>query len=209
MMILQGQSALRETILPGQYRIPQGLYFGGDRIQEETRVLMELYRQRIDQYEQIIHLDMHTGYGPRYQMSLINAPLEKRSSQALQIAYDYPRVVSANPDEFYTMQGDMVNWVCRLGQEEFPSKRLYSAAFEFGTFGDSIPAVMRSLRAPIFENQTYWFGTKSPMLKKRVADEFQKAYFPSDEAWQRKAISDARRAFDGILGAEGFLSSAG
>jgi len=205
LLISPGQSTLRAGMLMGQYRSPQGVYYGGAEIQSETSVLMDLYRESIRHYDQIVHLDMHTGYGPCYQMSLVNSPMEHRSTQALRQAFSYPQVVSATPDEFYTMQGDMVDWVYRLHRADFPSKRLYSTSFEFGTLGDSLTASIRSMRAIVFENQAHLFGTLDPIIDQRVKAEFQALFSPQEVDWREKAVADARQAFDGILRGEGFI----
>ncbi len=207
-LVSPGESILREAMLMGQYRFPQGMYFGGAQIQEESRLLMDLYREGMRLYDHIIHLDIHSGYGPRYQMSLVNSPLEHRSPQALAHAFEYPSVVAATPGEFYVMQGDMVDWMYRLHEQEFRTKRLYSTAFEFGTFGDSLMASIRSMRAMILENQAHWFGASSPAIVRRVQVDFRELFYPQEVAWREKAVSDARQAYQGILAAEGFIDAA-
>jgi hypothetical protein len=64
-VIKKGWPALKHTLLLGQYRNPKGLFYGGEGYQEETRALIDLYRRAFSAYDQILHLDMHTGYGPR------------------------------------------------------------------------------------------------------------------------------------------------
>ena len=122
--------------------------------------LIDLYRRHIRGYERVVHLDMHTGYGPRYQMGLVNSPLEPRDSEELARRFAYPLVVKADPSEFYPVQGDMIDYVYTLVREELPEVGLYATSFEFGTLGDSLPAHVRSLRTLILENQMHWSGTR-------------------------------------------------
>ncbi|MBC8505429.1 MAG: DUF2817 domain-containing protein [Anaerolineales bacterium] len=204
-LVSPGQATLRSAMLMGQYQFPQGLYFGGTELQEETRLLMNLYRDAIRSFDEIVHMDMHTGYGPRSQMSLVNSPLEHRSPRALAHAFDYPLVVAATPAEFYSINGDMVDWIYQLHQEEFPGKRLYATAFEFGTMGDSLLASIRSMRVMVLENQAYWFGISNPKIERGVREEFQALFSPQEQFWREKAVADARQAFEGILSAEGFI----
>ncbi len=200
-----GTHRFRKAVLLGQYSFPQGVYYGGESLQEETRVLMDLYRRSMAGYGQIVHLDMHTGYGPRYQMSLVSSALEPRQSRALEREYSYPLVVKANPSEFYSIQGDMIDYVYTLAGNEFPRKRLYAASFEFGTLGESVSAALRSLRPLIRENQMYWFGVKDVQARQRIEREFQELFVPREERWRAKAMADARQAFQGILCAEGLV----
>jgi len=197
---------LRKATLLGQYRFPKGVYYGGTTWQEETRTLMELYRTHIGLYYHVVHLDMHAGYGPRYQMSLVNSWMEPRDSRQLEREFAYPLVVKSNPTEFYSIQGDMIDFVYALTKTEFPGKRLYATSFEFGTLGDSTLAVLRSLRAKILENQLCWYGTANPDIRRRVERDFGELYFPTEARWRYKAVADARLAFEGILRAEGFFS---
>lgn len=189
----------------GQYHDPRGIYYGGAQLQEETRVLMKLFRRQLNPYRQILHLDIHTGYGPRYQMGLVNSSLEPRDSPGLATEFHYPLVLKANTGEFYQIRGDMIDYVYQLVYEDFPDKGLYGTAFEFGTFGSSVLAALRDLRATILENQLYWHGSRSKSTRTWIKREFEELYFPSEAKWRAKAIADARRAFEGILRAEGFF----
>ncbi|MGW8249614.1 MAG: DUF2817 domain-containing protein, partial [Anaerolineales bacterium] len=150
-----GAAALGKYARVGQYHDPRGIYYGGTQLQEETRLLMKLYRRQLQPYRQILHLDIHTGYGPRYQMGLVNSALEPRDSEGLATEFHYPLVWKANTSEFYDIQGDMIDFIYQLVDNEFPDKGLYGTAFEFGTFGSSVLAAVRDLRATILENQLY------------------------------------------------------
>jgi len=200
-------SKVHESTLIGQYFDPRGLYYGGTEMQEETRVLVDIYRSQIEAYRQILLLDMHTGYGPRYQMSLVNSAHEVCDSDWFIRQFRYPLVVKANADEFYSIQGDMIDFIYNLVGEEYPDKGLYATSFEFGTFGDSIRASFRNLRAMVLENQLHWYGANNPSVQAWVRREFEELYFPAEEKWRAKCILDARQAFEGILRAEGFFGA--
>ena len=203
--LTMGLSTLRRTTLLGQYRHPKGIHAGGDCLQEETCVLMDLYRKAYAQYSQIVHLDMHTGYGPRYQMSLVNSALDPTSSAEYVQRFDYPLVVAATAEEFYDIRGDMIDYVYALVQKEFPHKRFYATSFEFGTYGLSTGALIKTLRSMIFENQVHWHGASNSGLQNRIQQDFQELFFPEEEKWRTKAIADADQAFNGILKAERFI----
>ena len=205
-LVTSGAGCLRAATLLGQYRYPRGIYYGGDTLQPETQRLIALYREHFRAYERIVHLDMHTGYGPRDQMSLVNSPLEPRSSIELQRAFDYPLIVKADPTEFYAIRGDMIDYVYRLAREEFPGQHLYATAFEFGTLGDSTLAGLRSLRALILENQLQQYGARHAQSRAAIQRDFDELFAPASADWQAKATADARRALRGILQAEGIVT---
>jgi len=199
-----GIPKFRAATLLGQYRFPKGVYYGGTELQEETRTMMELYREHIRDYGQILHLDMHTGYGPRDQMTLVNSCHEKMTSEEVARKYEYPRVAAATADEFYAIQGDMIDYLYTVMAEEFPGKPFYATTFEFGTFGESLRDNIRELRTMIFENRAHWFGAL-PSAQAWLRHEFDELYCPSEPAWFEKAQADTRQAFEGILKAEGYV----
>lgn len=191
--------------LLGQYRQPKGLFYGGRETPEETQTLMGLYRQMLGSYEQILHLDMHTGYGPRYQMSLVNSALDKRTSAEFVNRFDYPLVVAATADEFYAIRGDMIDYIYALQQNEFPKKNLFATSFEFGTLGNTLHGLIHSPRVMIHENRAYWHGAGNEQIHARAKHGFEELFNPSAKDWREKAVADADQAFNGILKAEGYI----
>jgi len=204
-LIQQGINPFHSASLMGQYRYPGGMYYGGEEVQEETRTLIYLYQQVFSAYEQIVHLDMHTGYGPRYQMSIVNSALERRSSRDFMKKFDYPLVVAANPKEFYAIRGDMIDFVYTFWQHEFPQKKMYATSFEFGTLGNSYLGKVHSPVAMVLENQLQWYGAANDRIASQVRHEFEELFNPQAFRWREKAIADADQAFVGILKAEGYI----
>lgn len=200
-----GVHRFKDGVLKGQYHTHQGIYYGGNELQSETRMMMELFEHHTQGRQQVLHLDMHTGYGPRYQMSLVNSALEDRPSPEFVRRFGYPLVVKANASEFYTIQGDMVDWIYQHLRQQSPASRVFATAFEFGTFGDSVPAALRSLRATIDENRLHHHGAASDAVRRQVLAEFRELFFPSEARWREKALSDARQALRGILKAEEYI----
>lgn len=192
----------QKAVLGGQYSHPLGIYYGGASYQAETKKIMELYRAHIGRYKQVVHLDMHTGYGPRRQMTIVNSNLEPRSSKECSHSFGYPRVSKTDASEFYAIHGDMIDYVYRLAHHEFPQTHLYATSFEFGTFGATPLRVLRSLQTTILENQLYRFGARSQAICSQVEHDYLEMFFPQDLGWQVKAAADARQAFRGILKAE-------
>jgi hypothetical protein len=200
-----GMRAFRNALLLGQYRNPQGLYYGGKELPEETRTIMELYKMALSDYTQVLHLDMHTGYGPRYQMSLVNSALDKNTSSYFVSRFNYPLVVAATADEFYAIRGDMIDYIYALQQRDYPTKKLYATSFEFGTLGDTLYGLFQSPRVMIHENRTYWHGAVNEKVRAEAKRGFEELFNPSAADWKEKAVKDAGQAFDGILKAEGYI----
>lgn len=202
---LMGMKNFRYALLLGQYRDSKGLYYGGTKRPEETQTLMDLYKQMMASYDQILHLDMHTGYGPRYQMSLVNSAYDKGTSEYFVERFNYPLVVAAIADEFYAIRGDMVDYEYLLWKNEFPDKRFFATAFEFGTLGDTMYGLFQSPRVMVHENRAYWHGARNESMLAQAKHGFEELFNPEAKDWKAKALADAERAFDGILKAEGMI----
>ena len=200
-----GIQSLREAVMFGQQSNPAGLYFSGREYQPETILVRDLVDRVFSRYEKVLHLDIHTGYGPSDQMSLVAAPSETRSSEKMMDEFNYPLVVKANPDEFYSMQGDMIDWIYQYQQTSYPGVNYFGAALEFGTYGDGVLMETKSLRTMIYINQADQQGTASSKVGSRIQAEFVEMYFPKSPVWRKKALADCRQAFTGVLSAEGYV----
>lgn len=198
-LVFPGQARVHAGSLLGQHRHSKGIYFGGTAVQEETTVLMALYRRALERYERFIQVDMHTGYGPRYQMTVLVPPQDSLSSEEAAAAFAYPLVQKIDADEFYAISGDMGEYVYRLRDAHFPGKPVLASGFEFGTFGESLTALLRSLRITILENQLRQYGARSEAIAEAVRREYGELFFPSEARWREKALSDGRQALEGIL----------
>jgi len=198
-LVSDGPEVISRASLLGQHHTPNGFFYGGTEYQEETQVIRQLYRKSLKQYQAIIQLDMHSGYGSRHQMTVIVPPVEPMPSSEVMEKFHYPLAQKIDGEEFYAINGDVEEYFYRLREEEFPVRQLFACGFEFGSFGDSLLARIRSLQAMVFENQLYWHGAHSEETAMRVRAEFEKLYFPIDERWREKALADGRQAFEGIL----------
>lgn len=202
-MISPGRAKVQAASLLGQHRYPQGIYYGGKELQEETIILMDLYRTTLAEYQNFIQVDMHTGYGPRYQMSFIIPPLDPIPSSEATKKFNYPLVQKIDANEFYAISGDMGEYVYRLRDRDFPDKNAFACGFEFGTFGDSLPALLRSLRISILENQLRHHGAVNAQAEAQILAEYEELFLPAEAQWREKALADCRQAFEGIFAAFG------
>lgn len=204
-----GSAAFREAVHMGQYRYPKGLYYGGQDFECSAKVINSLFREAVTPYSRVLLIDMHSGYGPRYQMTLVNSIHEERSSEELVEKFKYPLVVKTNPEEFYQMQGDMVDYFYLLMNDLYPEKHFYATSFEFGTYGQSFLAGLRSLRTMINENCLFHNGSKEGKAADQATHDFKELFYPEEGKWRIKALQDARQAFSGILQTEGYSSVTG
>jgi hypothetical protein len=115
-------------------------------------------------------------------------------------------VAGVNPDEFYTIHGDMVEYFYKMVASKYPDKKVYAGAFEFGTYGESLLQGIHSLQTTALENTLRWFGG-SDAARSWMKREYEELFMPADLKWWQKAQADARQAFEGILSAERYLNN--
>lgn len=205
-MLKVGAAVVQRAALLGQYVDPAGMYYGGASRAEEGRHLLGLLEARVPSYPAVCLLDIHSGFGAQRRLSLVHSTREVESIGDLRNRLGYPHVVKSDDRDFYAMRGDMIDGLYDTARTEWHTARFYASTFEFGTFGDSLPALARSLQAMVHENQQHHHGARSPRAARGARREFEALYAPADPAWWAAATVSARRAMEGILQAEGFVA---
>lgn len=154
--VTSGTSAIEQALLTGQYAYPKGVYYGGTKDEPSTAYMKGLFKDILESgYKKIVHIDLHTGYGPRYQMSIFSSSKETMTEKEAEKAFNYPLVFTPDSKDYYVTNGDMTEYFYRLKEDLSPEKELYSTTFEFGTLGDGTVASIQSLKRTIEENQLY------------------------------------------------------
>jgi len=205
-LALSGKSKLlRQALLTGQYDEPMGLYYGGTDWQPETRTMRTVYDECLRSAPHVVHIDLHTGYGPRSLMSVVNSGLDPVPSPTWMRRIRYPRVVAATNDEFYGIEGDMIDYMYRTREAVARQTAMYATCFEFGCLGDSLRSSIDSLWCAIASNRLRQYGAASEDIARRVRKLWCEAYCPSDPAWEQKACADALQGARGILHDQGML----
>jgi hypothetical protein len=208
-LVLLGPRKLEVAALLGQYTYPMGIYYGGRNFQPETLLLREFILEEVRNYSEIVLVDLHSGYGPSYQMTMVNSPLETQSPDSLRVKYGYPLVTCLDSDAFFPIRGDMLDYFYSHIGKSNGDLTFFATTFEFGTMGESMLAGIRSLRATVLENQLHHHGSSDASTVKWIRSEFERLFTPADPLWRSKAIKDARNAFKGILSAHGFIDESG
>jgi len=199
-----GTAKFKHTLLCGQRYNPHGAYYMGDGFQKQTVFLKELYQKLFKEKgsENTIFIDLHTGYGPSYQMSIVNSSFMKNEKLAKGLCEKYPLVVQSNTESFYEMKGDLIDFIYK----SYPAIN-YATSFEFGTFGDSTFAGLKSIVALVLENQYFYNNldgetkkvTELDKLGKKTLSFYEMAYFPKNNRWWKKAILDFEKGISSIL----------
>lgn len=197
-MILQhSMDSLRQAILQGQYHHDQGVFFGGYELEPQLRELKPLISENINSYSVVMNIDLHTGYGERGTLHLLQEPVDDpKVKETLEMVFGDHPIDWTDSDDFYQVTGDFVGFVGELMEEG-----LYlSMVFEYGTM-DSQTTIgsLHSLHRMVLENQGYFYGYADPNVEARVKKSYMELYYPSSEEWRSKIISDSRNLFHVLL----------
>ena len=194
------------ALLTGQFTIPSGVYYGGTEDTDSTKLLKQVYQDAIDSdYHNIVHIDLHTGYGPKDQMNIFSAVNETMKQKEAVKAFDYPLVLTPESEDFYVTSGDNTAYFSELYQKQAPDKSFYSTTFEFGTLGNGLLASISSLKQTIDENRLFHQSSSSETTKEIIKNRYLEMFYPSDEEWRLKAIKDFKRGLTGVLSHRGVI----
>lgn len=198
-----GAGTVSDALLTGQYEYPQGVYYGGTGDEASTVYLKDVFRRCLESnYENIVHIDLHSGYGPRYNMVIFNSVFETMNEAETKAAFDYDYVLSYDSDGFYATTGDTTDFFYRLAEQMGSSKTLFSTCFEFGTIGDAFFDTILSLKYTVDENRNHWYPTDNATSAEIIHQNYMELFYPTETAWREKTVEDFKDATQGVLNAK-------
>ena len=201
--ITDGAGTISDALLTGQYEYPQGVYYGGTGDEASTVYLKDVFSQCLDSaYENIVHIDIHSGYGPRYNMVIFNSVYETMNEQESQAAFGYDHIIAYDSESFYATTGDTTDFFYRLADQKQSTTRLFSTCFEFGTIGDDFFDTILSLKYTVDENRNHWYPTENKISAQIVHENYMELFYPTETAWREKTVEDFKTAALGVLKAK-------
>jgi hypothetical protein len=195
-------SAMKEAKGMGQFEFERGVYYGGSKEEESTVFLKSIQRKLLSTYPRVIHMDWHTALGPTNEVTMLVSELDPRGEEELKARYPLKNIQTFTPKK---VKGDSTNHFHQLKCEEYPDTLLFSALFEFGTFGEGINAELREFTTIILENQLYWEGAEKEEDIQWIRSEFHKMFYPKEEEWRQSVLNEARIAMKAVLKTEKIL----
>jgi len=203
--LLNGYATLKQALLAGQYESPEGLFYGGAERQRETRLFAELFEPLCTRYEEILLVDLHTGYGTRGQVQLLRSVADSQERIG-------PEAGDArgpkNRAQGYFVTGDLVAFCRRTAKRIKPGGIFSGVVVEIGTTGLSMWTQLRDLGTMVRENQVHRHGARTLAVERAVKSSFRELFHPTDTAWQRDALVAALAAIEDLSALRGYLAAA-
>ena len=198
--LTKGADKVSDALLTGQYESPKGVYYGGTEDEKSTAYLKDVFNGCLDgDYENIVHIDIHSGYGPRYNMVIFNSVYETMTEAQTKEAFGYDYVISHDSESFYATTGDTTDYFYRLAEKKKTDKELFSTCFEFGTIGDSFIDSILSLKYTVDENRQHWYPTDNETSAEIVHQNYLELFYPTETQWREKTVADFKAAAEGVL----------
>ena len=201
--VTEGADTISDALLTGQYEYPQGVYYGGDGDESSTVYLKDVFARCLEsRYENIVHIDIHSGYGPRYNMVIFNSVFETMTEAESVAAFGYGNVIAHDSESFYATTGDTTDFFYRLAQQKGTDTALFSTCFEFGTIGDAFFDTILSLHYTVDENRNHFYPTDNGVSAQIVHENYMELFYPTETAWREKTVTDFVAAAQGVLNAK-------
>ena len=201
--VTDGADTISDALLTGQYEYPQGVYYGGTGDEASTVYLKDVFSRCLDSsYENIVHIDIHSGYGPRYNMVIFNSVFETMTEAESQAAFGYDYIIAHDSESFYATTGDTTDFFYRLAQQKQTEADLFSTCFEFGTIGNAFFDTILSLKYTVDENRNHWYPTTNATTEQIIHENYMELFYPTEAAWREKTVADFKTATLGVLNAK-------
>ncbi len=198
----EGIKTFRQAVLQGQYEFEKGIFFGGKSHQAQKQLIDELIKEYFPQYQRIILIDIHTGYGMNGQLHLIGMDEYDRPEilKDLQKLYPDHPIEQADKDkgDFYKITGSLFDYIYENSKKY--SIKLLPIAWEFGT-NDNIKTLksLESLQIMMGENQGFHYGYQNDTSKKYMLDKYRNLFYPDSSIWRNRVLRLSRKTLDTLL----------
>jgi hypothetical protein len=195
-IIKHSKDTLKRTLLRGQYAFPEGIYFGGQKMEPQIMALTNLWNHFGSLHERLLLIDLHTGYGKRGQLHLLSNSSESEQSKSLQNLFSPTLIDFGDSSEFYQTTGDNVSGFVK----HFSAKKAIGVAFEYGTLdSQTLTGSIDSLYRLIIENQGHQFGYADANSEQSAKTLFVEMFYPTDSAWRQNALEQTQKEFSKVL----------
>ena len=192
------------AVTTGQYSHPDGLYFGGDREEESTRILRTVVEQHFPNATTSLFVDLHTGHGDLGDVTLLSPAAagsdadrwvrEHLGRHPIEATVDNPGTTSP------PKRGQLMSGMAAM----LPGDDHHVVTMELGT--------VKGTRMILSERAEHWvhrFGDPQDPAHAAVRWEHRVCSTPDDPDWERGALANGRAVLDDACRALGIAIASG
>lgn len=177
-----GLRTFQSAVTRGQYRFPDGMYFGGSRPVWSNTVWREILARHCSGAAHVIHLDIHSGLGPYGVGELIYS--DPRTTPA------FARAQALWGDRVTCSQDGSSTSVPLTGETEWAVKdavgfdAVTSVTLEFGTV--PVSEMIAAVRA---DNWLARRGGDTSPLAPAIRREIRRCFYGQEPLWQEQTVA--------------------
>lgn len=187
---------LRQAILQGQYQYPEGLYYGGNKLEPQTESLTPIIQSICKPYKTVFEIDLHTGYGERGRLHFFPNPVDKKTKKDIENVFLGYQIDWGDSDGFYTITGDFVGLIGQINK----NKTYIPMTFEYGTLNSQTTSgSLESIHRMILENQGNHYGYKKEKDKLKVKEDILEMFYPSSKEWKTKIMKRTYNVYKKVI----------
>jgi hypothetical protein len=176
-----GNARTRQAVAAGQMHRPHGLFFTGQEIQREVKLVQEVLRTHLAGVKHLTVLDLHTGLGDYGgEMLFVDHDRESDSPEYFERAFGRPCDVPDPSAGAYSIHGRISD----AFREALPQAKLRYCLQEFGTL--SATRVLHALRRENFDWRFRPPGSPPPPAVKTA---MLAAFLPEDPGWRESIVA--------------------
>ncbi len=185
----RGMRHLQEAVTHGQYRHPDGLFYGGTEPAWSHRLLRSIVQRYLRGIPRIAYIDLHTGLGARgHGEPIFRGGLDEYALTRARAWYGGELTMSEDGTSSSTpIIGNTASLVAR---ELIPGQELTAITLEFGT----LPGieVLDALRA---DNWLHLRADADPEIRSAIKHQIRQAFYPSACDWRSAVLARAEEVF--------------
>ena len=188
-----GARALQTAVTQGQYRHPDGLFYGGTAPAWSNTVLTAIAADYLAGCRQVAYIDLHTGLGD----FAIGEPIFRGGLDpgAMRRARDwYGAALTVSQDGTSSSTPIVGNTAAAIAASLRQDQVLTAITLEFGTLPPA--AVLTALRA---DNWLHLQDAPDPELVRQIGRQMRDAFYPADPTWRTAVITRASEVADQAL----------
>lgn len=188
-----GARALQAAVTQGQYRHPDGLFYGGTAAVWSNTVLVAIAAGYLTRCRHVAYIDLHTGLGD----FAVGEPIFRGGLDegAMRRARDwYGAALTVSQDGTSSSTPIIGNTASAIAASLNRDQVLTAITLEFGTLSPA--EVLTALRA---DNWLHLQDTPDPILAMQIGQQMKNAFYPVDPAWRTAVIARAREVADQAL----------
>lgn len=185
----KGFATLQQAVAQGQYEHPEGLFYGGDRIEEGPSLVLAYLESKFGSITSLAGLDVHSGLGKFNQEQLfLEGNFSQEQHKRLETCYgSQVEHVQLNAKNSYEISG---GWIQRVALM-YGNQNVHMLTQEFGV--NSPLNVLKALRR---ENWAYHHSQQNRL---QYQLDLKHMFCPESEVWRSSSLDNGVKRFLDLL----------